>query len=135
MNSLRSAGLAFAALLLGAAAPASVDHARMLAPDPGQWLSVGRTYDEQRFSPLAHINDGNVGSLGRAWVADLATERGMEASPLAIHSWSRPPDPSAIAHKPNTNGAIEAGMNSRTASHSLQALMSENAVARRFHST
>src|SRR5687768_1570699 len=36
---------------LGAAA---VDYARQLAADkePGTWMSTGRTYDEQRFSPL-----------------------------------------------------------------------------------
>ncbi|OJW72811.1 MAG: quinohemoprotein alcohol dehydrogenase [Sphingomonadales bacterium 63-6] len=64
--------------------PAWVDEARMAAPDPGQWLSGGRTYDEQHFSPLTQINDKNVGQLGLAWYADIDTERGMEASPLMI---------------------------------------------------
>src|SRR5690606_10497226 len=83
-------GLAFAALIAPVsaqvAAPAQVDHARMLAADqhPGQWMSVGRTYDEQRFSPLTQTNDRTVGALGLAWYADIATERGMEASPLVI---------------------------------------------------
>jgi len=84
VSALRSAGLALAALLLGAAGPTRVDHERMLAAEPGQWLSVARTYDEQRFSPLAQINDRTVGRLGLAWFADINTERGMEASPLAI---------------------------------------------------
>ena len=85
-----AAGLAVAALVVPAWAEdggaAQVDHARMLAADadPGEWMSVGRTYDEQRFSPLAQINDRTVGRLGLAWYADLNTERGMEASPLAI---------------------------------------------------
>src|SRR6187397_1019152 len=67
-------------------APARVDHARLLAADrdPGQWMAPGRTYDEQHFSPLAQINASNVGRLGLAWFADINTERGMEASPLAI---------------------------------------------------
>jgi quinohemoprotein ethanol dehydrogenase len=83
-------GLAFAALIAPVsaqvAAPAQVDHARMLAADahPGQWMSVGRTYDEQRFSPLAQINPETVGRLGLAWYADINTERGMEASPLVV---------------------------------------------------
>jgi quinohemoprotein ethanol dehydrogenase len=64
--------------------PARVDHARLLAPEPGQWLAPGRTYDEQRFSPLDQINVGTVGRLGLAWFADINTERGMEASPLVI---------------------------------------------------
>ena len=65
---------------------AQVNHARLLAADrePGQWMSVGRTYDEQRFSPLTQINDRTVGRLGLAWFADINTERGMEASPLMI---------------------------------------------------
>jgi quinohemoprotein ethanol dehydrogenase len=56
----------------------------MLAAEPGQWLSAGRTYDEQRFSPLAQINESTVGELGLAWFADINTERGLEASPLVI---------------------------------------------------
>ncbi|MED5462963.1 MAG: PQQ-dependent dehydrogenase, methanol/ethanol family, partial [Pseudomonadota bacterium] len=39
--------------------------------EPGNWLSTGRTYDEQRFSPLTDINDGNVGGLGLAWYFDI----------------------------------------------------------------
>jgi quinohemoprotein ethanol dehydrogenase len=82
-----AAGLAIAALVAPVAAedgPAQVDHARLLAPEPGQWLAPGRTYDEQRFSPLAQINERTVSRLGLAWFADINTERGMEASPLAI---------------------------------------------------
>lgn len=48
------------------------------------WLSHGRTYDEQRFSPLNQINAGNVNQLGLAWYADLDTTRGQEATPLVI---------------------------------------------------
>ena len=83
-----TAAIALAGLIVPVSAqdPAQVDHQRMLAADaePGQWMSVGRTYDEQRFSPLDQINAGNVGRLGLAWYADINTERGMEASPLAI---------------------------------------------------
>jgi quinohemoprotein ethanol dehydrogenase len=78
--------LAAGVLPASAQAPAQVDHQRLLGADdePGQWMSVGRTYDEQRFSPLTQINDRTVGQLGLAWYADIHTERGMEASPLAI---------------------------------------------------
>ena len=83
-----TAAIALAGLIVPVSAqdPAQVDHQRMLAADaePGQWMSVGRTYDEQRFSPLDQINVSNVGRLGLAWYADINTERGMEASPLAI---------------------------------------------------
>ena len=45
---------------------ARVDDARLLAADDdgANWLSYGRTYDEQRFSPLTKISDSNVGKLG-----------------------------------------------------------------------
>ncbi len=80
--------LAALALLVcgGASGPAWVDHQRLLGAnnEPGQWLSPGRTYDEQHFSPLDQINVDTVGRLGLAWFADINTERGMEASPLAI---------------------------------------------------
>ncbi len=75
-------------LMLGAASddPARVDQARLLAADrnAGEWMSGGRTFDEQRFSPLAQINDRTVSRLGLAWYADIDTERGMESSPLVI---------------------------------------------------
>ncbi|MCL6252056.1 PQQ-dependent dehydrogenase, methanol/ethanol family [Altererythrobacter sp. KTW20L] len=54
------------------------------AVEPGQWVSTGRTWDEQRFSPLDQINAGNVGNLGLAWYADLNTDRGQEATPLVL---------------------------------------------------
>ncbi len=64
--------------------PHGVDATRIVAPKPGEWPSVGRTYDEQRFSPLDKINKSNVGQLGLAWYADLDTARGQEATPLMI---------------------------------------------------
>jgi alcohol dehydrogenase (cytochrome c)/quinohemoprotein ethanol dehydrogenase len=52
--------------------------------DTANWMSYGRTHDEQRFSPLTGVNDTNVGQLGLAWWADLDTLRGQEATSLAI---------------------------------------------------
>jgi quinohemoprotein ethanol dehydrogenase len=49
-----------------------------------EWLGVGRTPDEQRFSPLTQINTDNVKKLGLAWYADFDTNRGQEATPLFI---------------------------------------------------
>jgi PQQ-dependent dehydrogenase (methanol/ethanol family) len=46
------------------------------------WLSYGRTYAEQRFSPLAQIDDTNVGGLGLAWAYETGSKRGLEATPL-----------------------------------------------------
>ena len=69
-----------------AVAVTRVDEARLVAADdePSNWLSHGRTYDEQRFSPLDQINRDNVGELGLAWYFDVPTRRGMEATPIVI---------------------------------------------------
>jgi len=79
----------FALLLAGCShrtTPASVDAARILHADrdPGNWLTHGRTYSEQRFSPLHQIDDKNVNRLGLAWIHNLDTHRGQEATPLVI---------------------------------------------------
>jgi len=47
-------------------------------------MTYGRTYNEQRFSPLKQINDGNVNQLSLAWYYDLDTRRGQEATPLVV---------------------------------------------------
>jgi alcohol dehydrogenase (cytochrome c)/quinohemoprotein ethanol dehydrogenase len=55
----------------------------LIAATPiGEWLTHGRDYGEQRFSPLDAINQDNIGDLGLAWFADLETRRGQEATPL-----------------------------------------------------
>jgi quinohemoprotein ethanol dehydrogenase len=68
------------------AKPADVNESRIIHADrePGNWMTYGRTYDEQRFSPLNQINDGNVSQLGLAWYFDLDTRRGQEATPIVI---------------------------------------------------
>ena len=48
------------------------------------WLSYGRTWSEQRYSPLDQINKDTVSGLKLAWYADLDTARGQEATPLVI---------------------------------------------------
>ena len=65
---------------------ADVDQQRLerAAEHPGDWMSYGRTWSEQRFSPLKQINDHSVRRLGLAWYADLHTYRGVEATPLEI---------------------------------------------------
>ncbi|AUX68188.1 PQQ-dependent dehydrogenase, methanol/ethanol family [Porphyrobacter sp. HT-58-2] len=52
--------------------------------DTANWIGHGRTYSEQRFSPLDGINRENVGNLGLAWAADINGSRGQEATPLVI---------------------------------------------------
>ncbi len=52
--------------------------------DDANWLTYGRNYEEQRFSPLDAINTENVSELGLVWSADMDTARGQEATPLVI---------------------------------------------------
>ena len=63
-----------------------VDARRINAADGAHadWLTHGRTYSEQRHSPLATINRENVDELGLAWHFELDTSRGQEATPLVI---------------------------------------------------
>jgi PQQ-dependent dehydrogenase (methanol/ethanol family) len=65
---------------------AAVTAQRLLAADeePGQWLSHGRTYGEQRFSPLTEITTDNVAELGLAWYGDLRMSRAQESTPLFV---------------------------------------------------
>ena len=49
-----------------------------------QWLSHGRTYNEQRHSTLDQINSQNINNLGIEWFHDLDSNRGHEATPLVI---------------------------------------------------
>ena len=68
------------------AGPATVDGERIALADsePGNWLSYGRDYLEQRFSPLDQIDTGNVGRLGLAWVYETREGRGAEAMPIVV---------------------------------------------------
>jgi quinohemoprotein ethanol dehydrogenase len=80
------------------ATAARVNDERILRADdePGQWLAHGRTFGEQRYSPLTQIDEANVSRLGLAWAWEPGTTRGMEATPLVIDGvmyatgeWSR----------------------------------------------
>src|SRR5690554_1296654 len=63
-----------------------VDNNRLLSADdtPEDWLSYGRNYQEDRFSPLVQINKSNIDSLGLVWSINLGTTRGMEATPIVV---------------------------------------------------
>ncbi len=50
----------------------------------GEWITHGRTYSEQRFSPLKQIAGENVKDLGLAWSFDTETDRGLEATPIIV---------------------------------------------------
>jgi PQQ-dependent dehydrogenase (methanol/ethanol family) len=89
MITARLAPPAIGVLLLAACSssspqPPATGTARILAADsePGSWLTHGRTYGEQRFSPLAQVTTDTVGRLGLAWTYELKTNRGAQATPL-----------------------------------------------------
>lgn len=97
-NRTRLAAALLVTLLGPVAYAAPVNETAIVASekDGSEWLSHGRTYDEQRFSPLKQITADNVGKLGLSWYIDLDNHRGLEATPLfsdgvlyASLSWSR----------------------------------------------
>jgi PQQ-dependent dehydrogenase (methanol/ethanol family) len=76
-------------IVVGCAGTGSgVDGSRIVAADrePQNWLTHGRTYSEQRHSPLRKIGPENVQSLGLAWWHDIRTRtaRGVEATPIVV---------------------------------------------------
>ncbi|MDP3855485.1 PQQ-dependent dehydrogenase, methanol/ethanol family [Phenylobacterium sp.] len=90
MHTLKLVAALAATALLAACGQAgtkagNVDGARITAANGnGEWLSYGRTYDEQRHSPLDKINASNVAGLGLAWMHEFDTDRGQEATPIMV---------------------------------------------------
>ncbi len=65
---------------------ASVDDARLVgaASEPQNWLTHGRDYAEQRFSPLDQVRPENIGRLMRVWSYETGLKRGHEATPIVV---------------------------------------------------
>jgi alcohol dehydrogenase (cytochrome c) len=88
-NPLRLALLAGSMLAMAPSAfAADVTPERLLNPDrePQNWLMNHRSYDGQRFSPLARINKDNVRNLKLAYAVPIGGSSGnenLEATPLA----------------------------------------------------
>src|SRR5690606_1426114 len=68
------------------AATHSVDDAAIIenARESRNWPSYGLDYAETRFSRLRQIDTSNVKRLGLVWAYDLASTRGVEATPLVV---------------------------------------------------
>src|SRR5262249_30867393 len=83
------ASTCIAALLCALATPAAaqmsqfqpVTDAVLANPDPGDWLMINRTFDQQRFSPLNQINKSNVGQLRMVWSRGLPAGS-QESTPI-----------------------------------------------------
>jgi quinohemoprotein ethanol dehydrogenase len=68
---------------LGAAT--TVDDAALANEADGtNWAGFGRTYSEQRYSPLTEIDVGSVRRLGIAWHLDLPADRSLTGTPLVV---------------------------------------------------
>jgi len=76
---------------------AAISDARLVAAasDASNWITHGRTYSEQRYSPLEEINQDNVAKLKPAWTFFTGLTRGHESTPIAVNgvlfftsSWS-----------------------------------------------
>src|SRR6476619_2439060 len=57
---------------------ADVTPERLLNPEPQNWLMNHRTYDGQRYSPLARITKDNVKGLRLAYMVPLGGGSGNE---------------------------------------------------------
>ncbi len=78
--------LALTTVAVADPAPKPVTAERIVAADrePQNWLAHGRTYGEQRYSPLARIDAANVARLGLAWSYATGTTRGLQATPIVV---------------------------------------------------
>src|SRR5215475_10127548 len=70
-----------AALLMMALAQTE-DELKNDEKSPGDVLTYGMGYSQNRFSPLTHINRDNVKRLVPAWSYSMADNRGQEAQAL-----------------------------------------------------
>jgi quinohemoprotein ethanol dehydrogenase len=52
--------------------------------DGRNWGAWGRTFDEQRFSPLTQITTQNVSKLGLAWSTELSDVWNVSSQPVAV---------------------------------------------------
>lgn len=78
-------GLFLLVLIAGcrASGPTVVDDASLTDdPNGANWLGFGRSYNEQRFSPLTQISAANVSGLKVDWFLDLPDDRGLVSTPL-----------------------------------------------------
>ncbi|MGH7820128.1 MAG: PQQ-binding-like beta-propeller repeat protein, partial [Candidatus Binatia bacterium] len=68
------------------AATTKIDEGRLKGADADKnnWLTYGRTYDEQRYSPLDQVNAKNADKLALVWSYDLRSNRGVEVTPIVV---------------------------------------------------
>ncbi len=97
---------------------AGVDTKRLVAANSpenaGQWMSYGRDYSEQRFSPLKQIDASNAGQLGLAWFGDLYERGGSyEATPVVVDGRVFVTSPGARSTRSTRRPASSSGSTTR----------------------
>jgi alcohol dehydrogenase (cytochrome c) len=111
-HSLRATLLAGSILAAWPVLAADVTPDRLVNADkePGNWLMNHRTYDGQRFSPLARINKDNVKGLKLAYAVPLGGGAGNEwiqATPLAENGFLYITDSWGVLYKiDGTSGEV-----------------------------
>ncbi|MBN1237272.1 MAG: PQQ-binding-like beta-propeller repeat protein [Gammaproteobacteria bacterium] len=64
---------------------AAVGPERLLAPEPGDWMSYRRTYDVTGFSPLTDIDRDTVGELRLVWAYTMRDNARWVATPIVAN--------------------------------------------------
>ena len=85
MRSRIAVGALLVALAVGVHGQSgTVDDQRLLgaATDRANWLTHGRDYGNQRFSPLTQIDAANVGRLRPAWIYQSGVPSTFQATPI-----------------------------------------------------
>ena len=100
----KAALLCGAAMLASPALAADVTPDRLANPDkePQNWLMNHRTYDAQRYSPLARITKDNVKSLKLAYAVPIggtAVNENLQATPLVEDGYMYIVDQWGIVYK------------------------------------
>src|SRR5437879_634544 len=101
---IRNVLFAGGVMIAGPAFAAEVTPERLINADkePQNWLMNHRTYDGQRFSPLARIDKGNVKGLKLAYTVALggtAANQYVMATPLAEDGFLYVTDSAGVLYK------------------------------------
>ncbi len=80
------AALGFALVMTGRLAAAPVDDARLrnANADRADWMTYGRDYGNQRFSPLSQINRQTIQQLAPRWIYQTGVSATFQATPLVV---------------------------------------------------
>jgi alcohol dehydrogenase (cytochrome c) len=84
--SLTAVGLMTSLLGFSVAQATPLDDARLQAAtnDQANWMTYGRDYANQRFSPLKQINRATVAQIAPRWIYQTGTSSTLQATPLSV---------------------------------------------------